>query len=130
MELVIRVHAKPTPTRQLQAERLSRGDVVAALPDGHPFSERELTNPAWRIVRVPLTQVEAEALVSREIDQEETRQLLFHRQYRLDLDDVDIPQALKNWLANDERRVPILDLTEYRALFVRLAKHRGRADDL
>lgn len=32
---------------------LKRGDVVAIMPDGHPWSVREKTNPAWMIVSIP-----------------------------------------------------------------------------
>ena len=33
--------------------RLKPGDVVTVAPDGHEWSQTELTNPAWRIVKVP-----------------------------------------------------------------------------
>jgi hypothetical protein len=45
------------------ADRIA-GDVVVAMPDGHSWSKTELSNPDWRIVRVPITQVEATALTS------------------------------------------------------------------
>jgi hypothetical protein len=46
--------------------QLKRGQVVAAMPDGHPWSERERAATFWRIVRVDgLLPVEAEALTMR-----------------------------------------------------------------
>ena len=42
-----------------------RGQVVAAMPDGHPWSERERSRPHWQIVRViGLLPIEADALTS------------------------------------------------------------------
>lgn len=38
------------------------GHVIEAMPDGHAWSEAERSSPAWRIVRVDLTPVEADAL--------------------------------------------------------------------
>lgn len=42
--------------------RVLPGHVIEAMPDGHPWSEAERSNPAWRIVRADLTPVEADAL--------------------------------------------------------------------
>jgi len=54
-ELLIRVVDKfpPTGDPRRDAGRSVRGDVIAAVPDGHPWSTRERENPGWVIVRVP-----------------------------------------------------------------------------
>jgi hypothetical protein len=40
------------------------GDVIAICPDGWAWSEAELTNPDWRIVRAPLLPIECVALLA------------------------------------------------------------------
>lgn len=41
---------------------LARAYVVDAFPEGHPWTVAERSEPFWRIVRVPLLDVEIDAL--------------------------------------------------------------------
>lgn len=54
-ELLVRIVSKPDhPTdKRLSAGRTNRGDVIVVKPDGWPWSEREKSNPAWRIIPIP-----------------------------------------------------------------------------
>lgn len=48
------------------ARCLKRGDVVVVCRDGHPWSQLELDNPEWRIVKVPgMSLEEGELLTAR-----------------------------------------------------------------
>jgi hypothetical protein len=38
------------------------GDVIAAMPDGWPWSALERSNPNWSLISSPITQSEADAL--------------------------------------------------------------------
>jgi len=66
MELLIRVKDTTNPDPVLDLECSKRGDVIAAKPDGWAWGARELDNPDWRIIRVPITPEEARALVEPE----------------------------------------------------------------
>ncbi|MEK9721994.1 MAG: hypothetical protein VW405_00740 [Rhodospirillaceae bacterium] len=68
MELLIFAVDRPFSTRRELVERYMRGDVVIAKPDGWPWSQRELTNPDWRILRVGLLKSETDALSAAETD--------------------------------------------------------------
>jgi hypothetical protein len=53
-ELLIRTVDKPlSGDPYVDRHRAMRGCVIAIMPDGHPWSERERTAPHWRIVRLP-----------------------------------------------------------------------------
>lgn len=60
MEFLIRVVDKGPGKDQSK-----RGDVIAACPDGHPWSNAERTNPEWRIVRAPVVPSVGGALLSQ-----------------------------------------------------------------
>lgn len=62
MELLIRVVDKGPGVDQSKA-----GDVIAICPDGWAWSQHELTNPEWVIVKSALTQIEADALLSTDV---------------------------------------------------------------
>jgi len=95
MYLVFRVRAK---------SGFNRGDVICHLPDGHQFSNRELTNPDWRIIQCPLTQVEAEALTAQNDN--------YQRIWGVDFDSTVITQQSRDWFNDDTRTVPILQVGE------------------
>lgn len=40
------------------------GEVVEAVPDSHPFTPAELSEPRWKIVSCDITQAEAEGLLA------------------------------------------------------------------
>ena len=53
-ELLIRTVDKPSSgSVYVDRHRLGRGDVVAIMPDGHPWSEAERHAPFWRILKLP-----------------------------------------------------------------------------
>lgn len=52
-EVAIRVLDKTEPNHPLRAFRSQRGDVIDVRPDGWRWTQRELTSPAWRFVRLP-----------------------------------------------------------------------------
>lgn len=53
-EILIRTQDKPlSGDPYVDRHRAMRGCVIAIMPDGHPWSERERTAPHWRIVRMP-----------------------------------------------------------------------------
>lgn len=54
--------------RNKDVNTYDQGDVIHYEADGFAWSARELANPLWRIVRVALTEAEAEALVAGEQD--------------------------------------------------------------
>ncbi len=67
-ELLVMIHGKPlSGDAFVDAQRHMRGDVIAALPDGHPWSHEERVHPRWVIVKVPdMTLAEGEALAAHE----------------------------------------------------------------
>lgn len=60
MEVLIRVVDKGPNEDHSKA-----GDVISVCPDGWQWSPAELTNPDWRIIRVPILQTQADAFLSR-----------------------------------------------------------------
>ena len=109
-EFLVRVENKlaDSPTKEVEVQRMHRGDVVVWRPDGWPWSVEELTNSFWRIIRAKLTNTEADALVSPELDIARVKSKLWKRisQYDLDL----LPAGeLKTWFEDDTRAVPIFD---------------------
>jgi hypothetical protein len=63
MEFLIRIRDRSSGTTDSKA-----GDVIAARPDNWPWSQAELTNTDWVIVRSNLTQAEADAALALDID--------------------------------------------------------------
>jgi hypothetical protein len=59
MELLIR-----TVDKGPDAMHSKRGHVIWVCPDGWEWSEAERTNPEWMIISVPITQIEADGLLS------------------------------------------------------------------
>lgn len=60
MEVLIRVVDKGV------AEDCSKaGDVISICADGWAWSSAELSNPDWRIIRVPILKAQADAFLSR-----------------------------------------------------------------
>lgn len=60
MEALIRVVDKGPNEDHSKA-----GDVISVCPDGWQWSPAELTNPDWRIIRVPILQTQADAFLAR-----------------------------------------------------------------
>lgn len=60
MEFLVRI-----VDRSDREDDSKRGDVLCAQPDGWAWSQAELTNPAWRIIRVNVLRSTVDALLSR-----------------------------------------------------------------
>ncbi len=88
-ELVLQLVDKPlTGDLALDSQRLRRGDVIAALSDGHLWTPRELTNPDWLILKVPGMSVEeGEAHTVGEPDDRTGRRFRWKRFFHLNLGD-------------------------------------------
>ena len=68
-ELIVRVaEAHLTGDAATDCRRYHRGDVIAAVPDGHPWTPTELDHPHWVVVKVPdMTLAEGLALAAGEL---------------------------------------------------------------
>lgn len=111
MELLVRIRDKVSEDFHKNIALTKRGDVIVVMPDGHDWGIEELANPDWRIIRVPVSRVEAEAMVAHELKQseEQDKRLLQRRAFKFDLDSLD--KASLDWLADDSRKVPFLSLS-------------------
>lgn len=129
-ELLVRVHSKSNPLDLYKDCQLTkRGDVISACVDGWPWGKEELTNPAWRIFKIPVLPLdEALALTVPEFPQDinDQRLTLLKRIFRLDVDNALLPLDLKAYLLDDLRVAPTftvtLPLSTVRSL--KLAKQR------
>lgn len=54
MEILLRVKDKNTKNRkEFDWVATKRGDIIVVMPDGHLWGTAELSNPEWRIIRLP-----------------------------------------------------------------------------
>lgn len=111
-EFLVRVHNKVNPDSvYADVKCLKRGDVVTVCPDGWPWSASELTNAFWRIVKVPaMTMSEAQAFLAGEPGDPITNKMLQRRQFKLDVDSATLTTAVRDWIADDTRAVPYLEV--------------------
>lgn len=96
MELLVRIVDKPRSGKaDVDAQRTTAGDVIAALPDGHIWGREEVRNPEWRIIRVPgMQRAEAEALTAPELPEAfAPNRLLRKRQTTIDIEQLDIMEG-------------------------------------
>lgn len=100
MEFLIRVESKGDDPMLTQP-----GDVVVACPDGWGWSVKELTNPHWRIVRVPLAATHVEALTANGLKR--------RRKWALDLNR--LPRSLKLGVVNEFTQAEIIAATVQKA---------------
>lgn len=107
-ELLVRVQDKVNADLDLDLQCTKRGDVIAACPDGWPWSEAERTAPYWRIFKIPALPLdEALTLTTPELpaDPLNPGRLRKRAQY-LDVDAIlasALPQAIKDYLNDDTR---------------------------
>lgn len=96
----------------LNAQLFKRGDVICWKPSGHKWSQRELTNPNWRILRITgVSLSQARFLVSKDTPQEVGQVIKRRRSVKIDLDFASLPTVVKNWLRDDTRATPIFQAT-------------------
>jgi hypothetical protein len=103
MELILEWHNRPFRNRNEQINLYRRGDVINYKPDGWGWARVERQNPSWRILRVDLTEIECEALVSPELDLLGTKTLLRKRIRRLRPRQVTLTPRLMAYLQDDTR---------------------------
>lgn len=115
-ELLIRVTDKVNPEFYKNTKCTKRGDVIVVHENGWPWGRDELTAPFWRIVKHDeLSVSEASAFLAPQFDtdpQHPSRTLL-RRAFKLNLDAAGLPAAVRTFLADNERAVPILDITPF-----------------
>ena len=131
MELLIRVKDKPSIDKKVRAERLHRGDVVAINPDDWGWTARELTNPEWRIFKIPaLLAAEADAWLGAELDPTQAKNFVWRRARKIDLDNVSIPKVVANYLADNTRQKAtyLINTGPVKAVFDALATTKPDAD--
>lgn len=90
-----------------------RGDVIVVVPDGWAWGAKELTNPFWRIVKLPNVSLSVgEMLVAEEpqVGPEPVRTRQF-RWYNLVMNHAELPAAFRTWLADDTRAQPTITVT-------------------
>lgn len=111
MELLVRIRNKTSPDVYQNCRLTKRGDVIAVRPDGHPWGKRELSNPDWRIIRVPISLAEAGALIDKEPGNPRTNRMLQRRSFYLNVDWSELPAGVKSWILDDTRQEPIRQFT-------------------
>lgn len=84
------------------------GDVIAVCPDGWNWSIAERTAPFWRIVRVPLTAVECDALLAVG-NGDPTLQSCWKRKYKLDFGA--LPVAARTLIDAARTGMGVIDFT-------------------
>jgi hypothetical protein len=122
-EILVRVHNKVQPDPYLACKLFERGDVVVICTDGWVWSDEELTNPDWRIIKLPNVAVsQAEAFLGQELDTDPANpsRMLRRRAFLLDIDFADLPVAFKNWLRDDTRATPTRTVNYTPAQFLAL----------
>lgn len=91
--------------------RLGRGDCVAVCENNWPWTSAELTNPAWRIVKVPDMSVEeAYTYLVEDPGNEELGYLPQRRKYMIDQGRFIYPST-KAFVDDDTRQVPFLTVS-------------------
>ena len=118
-EVLVRVVDKVNPNdANLDAQCLKRGDFVSICPDGWGWSQIERTNPDWRIVKISgLSVEEAKAYLAKGAK--------YRRAFKLDVDDVTLPQGVKNYVQDSARTADSITVT--RAQIVNFIKARSQA---
>jgi hypothetical protein len=59
----------PVVDQAAAVDAFKAGDIIDYHPDGWPWTQRELTNPNWRIVRVDVLQSTVDAFMSTLVPQ-------------------------------------------------------------
>ena len=113
-EFLIRVADKVNPDFYADCQCTKRGDVIVVQADGWGWGKEEKSLPFYRIIRHSnVTVAEASQFLAPElpVDPLNPSKTLKRRQFKLDIDVATLPTAVKNWLKDDTRATPILDIT-------------------
>lgn len=127
-ELLIRVKDKINAVdyyKNFQCTK--RGDVIVACPDGWNWGNDELSDPQYRIVKIPsLPLIDAQALTTPEQETDPVRpsRTLQRRGFKLNLDDPSLPQAFQDFIKDDSRKQQTinLSLTKQQVLAIKVKK--------
>jgi len=94
------------------AQLMDRGDIIDFIEDETRFtlSDTVLKHPDWRIIRVDLTRIEAEALAAEEFNPDNIKPFTYRRKFRLQTSFAGLPPKVKAFLTDNTRAVPIMDL--------------------
>lgn len=114
VEMLIRVEDKRNlDDPEMDAKLTKRGDVIVVMPDGWNWGRAELSAPFWRIVRVPLTMDEANAMLGEQKDTDPLNpsRVLRRRAFKYDLDAImaALPRGARDAFDDVERKTPIID---------------------
>lgn len=110
-ELLVRVVSKTHADFYVDVKQTKRGDVIVVAEDGHVWGVEELSNPDWRIFKVPhVTVSAASAFLSPEpatspddYGPDGFARALQKRAIYLDLDATTLPETMKVYLADSTR---------------------------
>ncbi len=134
VEILFRVKDKKddSPSKAIEVQRMHRGDVVVSMPNGQTWSDREKTNPAWRIIQFSsMTVGEAEALTAGEPDPALTKLNKWKRIRKLDFDNILIgPGKFKDFLDDDSRATPVFKFTGNMTLIDSITITKANADSV
>ncbi len=115
MLILVRVTDRPTTGNpQKDARNLMGGDIVSYYPDDRYMSPRMLTNPDWRIFKI--TDIPESALIALTDDENDDENepvgdgFKYVRKQKLDIFAKQLPKAVKNYVNDSTRAIPILDL--------------------
>jgi len=115
MLILVRVTDRPTTGNpQKDARNLMGGDIVSYYPDDRYMSPRMLTNPDWRIFKI--TDIPESALIALTDDENDDENepvgdgFKYVRKQKVDIFSKQLPKAVKNYVNDSTRAIPILDL--------------------
>lgn len=100
-----------------------RGLVIDVLEDGHQYGRMELTNPLFRILKLPGVPLAfGRSFLGREIGDHPHA---LARAFRLDIDHPDIPADLAAYLADDARAEPSFEVDQATIAALKQARPTG-----
>lgn len=126
-EILIRVRDKVNTDPYLDAKCLKRGDVVEVVADGWNWRPGDLTEPFWRIVKLPQVSVSAaQTLLAPELDldPQNPSPVLRRRAFKWDVDSGTWSTQVRNWINDDTRATPFrtVNISEAQFLALKVAK--------
>lgn len=134
-ELLIFRHNQIADDFYNNLKRYKSGDVIVVCENGWPWGVQELNSPMFRIVSIPsMTVSEASQFVAPEVDTDPNNpsKTLKRRAFKLDFDNITLPQAIKAWWQDDTRATPIVKPSDFgitKAQVVALKVDKGVTQD-
>lgn len=129
-EILIIAKDTPHPDPVIDTKRYKSGDVVVAMDDGWQWGVEELTNPLFRIVKLPnIPLAEAEAFLGGQKDSDPAHPSRMLQRRAFGIDFSSLPKAVTNWWSDDTRATPILTSNITVAQFRALKKQKAVLSD-